>query len=812
MVSSKVPSRSFWHQVSIAVFPLAAFILANSISVEGQAKSASVSGQVSDQSGAAISGASARLWQQSTGFDRIAKTDNSGLFLFRDVLGGKYNLSVSSSGFSALTREIVVSAGRTDSADFVLHPAALAEEMVVSVNRIAETPEVLEQIPGSVDVIDKKMLETSRAFTFTEALRKVAGVQVRDEEGFGLRPNIGIRGLNPTRSSKVLLLEDGIPLTYAPYGDNASYYHPPIDRFESLEVLKGSGQILYGPSTVGGVINYITPTPPQKRSGYVTLIGGNRDYLNGHINYGGTWNGTGLLFDYTHKQGRGSRESTRSGLNDLNFKALAAIGSRHALTLKANYYGEDSNVTYSGLREDEYRVNPRQNPFRNDFFDGDRYGASASHAVIFNNSLALTTNAYGQIFQRHWWRQSSNSNQRPNDSADPACGDMANLNSTCGNEGRLRKYYVWGVEPRLRASHRLFGLRNEADLGFRMHFETQDRRQENGNRPASRTGVIVEDNERKNQAYSGFVQNRFQWRDWTITPGIRLEHIKYERTNRLAHNGAGIAGKTDLTQLVPGLGVSYSPRPGTTFFAGVHRGFAPPRTEDIISNTTGGSVELDPELSWNYEIGARALVHPGVRVEATFFRMDYENQIIPASLAGGIGAALTNGGETLHQGAELTARVDTGTIFKSKHNFYARTAYTYLPLARFDGKRFSNVPGFVSVNITANRLPYAPKHLLNFSVGYSNPAGIDALVEAAGVSEQFGDDLNTITPTPDGQRGLIRGYKIWNATVNYKVEAMRATFFFTVKNLLDSTFIVDRARGILPSSPRLAQAGLKFHF
>lgn len=173
MVSSKVPSRSFWHQVSIAVFPLAAFILANSISVEGQAKSASVSGQVSDQSGAAISGASARLWQQSTGFDRIAKTDNSGLFLFRDVLGGKYNLSVSSSGFSALTREIVVSAGRTDSADFVLHPAALAEEMVVSVNRIAETPEVLEQIPGSVDVIDKKMLETSRAFTFTEALRKV---------------------------------------------------------------------------------------------------------------------------------------------------------------------------------------------------------------------------------------------------------------------------------------------------------------------------------------------------------------------------------------------------------------------------------------------------------------------------------------------------------------------------------------------------------------------------------------------------------------------------------------------------------------
>ncbi|HLF84656.1 MAG TPA: TonB-dependent receptor, partial [Blastocatellia bacterium] len=185
---------------------------------------------------------------------------------------------------------------------------------------------------------------------------------------------------------------------------------------------------------------------------------------------------------------------------------------------------------------------------------------------------------------------------------------------------------------------------------------------------------------------------------------------------------------------------------------------------------------------------------------------------IPASLAGGIGAALTNGGETLHQGAELTARVDTGTILSSQHNFYVRNAYTYLPIAKLEGKRFSNVPGFNSVSITGNRLAYAPEHLLNFSVGYSNPSGVDALLEAVRVSEQFGDDLNTITPTPDGQRGLIPGYTIWNATINYNIEAMRTTFFVTVKNLLDSTFIVDRARGILPSSPRLAQAGLKFNF
>ncbi len=91
-------------------------------------------------------------------------------------------------------------------------------------------------------------------FNFSEALRKVSGVNVRDEEGFGLRPNIGIRGTNPTRSTKILLLEDGVPLAYAPYGDNASYYHPPVERFESIEILKGAGQIEYGPVTVAGAL------------------------------------------------------------------------------------------------------------------------------------------------------------------------------------------------------------------------------------------------------------------------------------------------------------------------------------------------------------------------------------------------------------------------------------------------------------------------------------------------------------------------------------------------------------------------------
>jgi len=775
------------------------------------AQAATLQGRVLDPTGARVVAATVLLRQGGAETAQTVVTDETGAFQFSGLPAGRFLVRVTATGFAAFEDELTLASGESRKVEWVLRLASVAEQVVVTAARITGEEEAARLLPGTVNVLDRQTLESSRVFTFTEALRKVPGLFVRDEEGFGLRPNIGIRGLNPTRSSKVLLLEDGIPLAYAPYGDNASYYHPPIDRFEEVEVLKGSGQILYGPSTVGGVINYLTPPPPGKSSGSVRLLGGNREYFNGHLSYGGTWGNTGLLLDYLRKQGEGARANTHAALNDVNFKLLTALGARQAFTLRTNYYGEDSNVTYSGLRQDEYAANPRQNPFRNDFFFGDRWGLSATHSYVFTSAALLTTTFYWSHFQRDWWRQSSNSNQRPNDSADPNCGGMQNLDTTCGNEGRLREYSSGGFEPRLHIRHALLGVRNETDLGGRAHTETQDRRQENGAFPTARTGTLVESNVRRNQAYSAFVQNRFLLGKWSLTPGVRLERIFYERTNRLANGGAGATGKTGLTQVVPGLGVSYAWTQNTSFFAGVHRGFAPPRTEDIVTNS-GGTVELDPELSWNYEVGVRSQPHRAVRLQAAFFRMNYENQVIPASVAGGIGATLTNGGQTLQQGAEWSARVDAGGLLGSPHNIYLRLAYTYLPIAEFTGTRTSSVSGFESVSVSGNRLPYAPHHMLNFVVGYVHPRGLDMLPEAVSVSKQFGDDLNTIAPTPDGQRGLIPGSTLWNATVNYTVEAWRSTFFVSLKNLFDRTVIVDRTRGILPSSPRLLQAGLKLRF
>lgn len=778
-------------------------------------EAAGIAGRVLDQTDTPIVGATVLLSPQAApavpSVTRTSITNADGAFSFPGLHAGDYELVVSAPFFSIDRRTVRVGASHVD-LHVTLTAGAFSEEVTVVGTRVGDSTATLRRLPGAVSTLDRADLAGSEVHNVNEALRKVAGVHARDEEGFGLRPNLGIRGLNPTRSTKVLLLEDGVPFTMAPYGDNASYYHPSIERFEGVEVLKGSGQIAYGPQTIGGIVNYLTPDVPARPAGWARLALGTRHHLNASGAFGTTLGRVGVLIDGLRREGDGARDRISSNVNDVTAKVQIALARSHTLLLKLNRYDEDSAITYSGLTQAEYDANPRQNPFVNDAFAADRRAVTATWRAAFSPSLLMTTNVYGYVFDRDWWRQSSNSSQRPNDRLDPACGGMANLSTTCGNEGRLRQYKVWGVEPRVRATPTLGGVENETDFGLRIHAERQDRLQKNGATPLARDGVVVEDNLRENLAVSAFVQNRVLLGRLTLTPGLRIERVSYDRTNRLANAGAGVSGRTELTQWIPGIGAAIAASPRLTVFGGVHRGFAPPRTEDVINNATGGVVELDPELSWDTELGVRWMAPAGASVDATWFRMDYENQIVPASLAGGIGATLTNGGSTLHQGLEVSGRLDTAGLIATAHNVYGRLAYTALTTARFTGTRFSTVPGAAGISVTGHRLPYAPEHLLTFTLGYQHPSGIDAQIELVRVSDQFSDDLNSIAPSADGQLGLIPGHSVWNAAVSYLIAPLKGSVFVAIKNASDALYIVDRSRGVIPGMPRTVQAGVRFRF
>jgi Fe(3+) dicitrate transport protein len=707
---------------------------------------------------------------------------------------------------------------RTAAADPVQLAAAVDAENIIL---ILGTKDRLAKIPGSSAEITTEKLELGRPFSLNEALRQVPGLIVRDEEGIGLRPNIGVRGLNPTRSAEVLLLEDGIPVSFAPYGDNASYYHPPIDRFDRVEILKGAGQIAFGPHTVGAVINYLTPSPTDDFSGKLGAKIGNRDFYDLKARLSGTAGAVGLLFDATLKEADGARDNMHSRLLDVNGKAVIDVSETHSLTLRGNFYDENNQQPYSGLTLAEFTANTRFNPFVNDDFDVQRFGLSATHAWDATDQLKLLTTIFYTHVDRAWWRQSSNSLQRPNDASDPRCGGMANLLTTCGNEGRIRKYEVFGVEPRGRVTFD-FG---EIDFGVRFQTERQRRTQLNGDTPTARTaGTSVnaglrEMNNRSVDAWSGFVQPRFDFGDISVTPGVRVEHIKYKRTNLLN----GTIGKAQTTEVIPGVGISWTVSDSLTGFAGVHRGFSPPGVADIIDGT-GGAFDLDAETSWNWEAGFRAKPVPGISANITYFRLDFSNQVIAASLAGGVTAnpsAPLNAGKTVHQGLEASVEINGKDVWATGDlNPFLRVAHTWVPTAKFRSDRFLRPVDQISgatlsaaalLNVRGNRLPYAPKHALTATAGVSWTQGHSVQAEYVYVSSQFGDDLNTKPIVASGQRGRIPGYGIVNLTANVAV-ADGVTLIATAKNVFDKTYIVDLGRGILTAQPALFQGGVSWKF
>ncbi len=792
--------------IAVARAALAQVALAGAFAAIALAQGpAVVSGRVVDSTGGVVPGASVTVRRQTGQVLASVQTDAEGRFRASCHAEGPAVVSAVLDGFSLAQADVVL-AVRPVTVELMLRPGGLSEDLTVIGSRLVGSEESLRRVPGSFGLLSRETLEASHVFSTSEALRKVPGVTVRDEEGLGLRPNIGMRGLNPTRSTKVLLLEDGVPVAFAPYGDNASYYHPPIERFDRVEVLKGSSQIVQGPVTLGGVVNYITPDASTEPSGTASLSGGNRAYLNLVGSVGGTLGRTGVFVQAVQKTGDGARDNVHSDLTDAMVKVARPLRGTQHLTLKGSFYREDSQVTYSGLREAEFAAAPRQNPFADDGFKGARTGLSGAYRALVFSRVALTGTVYASHFARDWWRQSSNSAQRPNDSSDPDCGGMANLATTCGNEGRLRRYWHLGGEVRARVGFSA-GVPQETDFGFRLHTEDQNRRQVNGASPRARAGTLVEHNIRTTDAVSTFVQHRAMAGAWTVTPGVRVERIAYSRTNRLVT----VSGETQLTEVVPGFGVSYGVNADSTLFGGVHKGFAPPRAEDIINNSTGGVIDLEPERSWNYEIGGRTRAGQVLALDATFFRMDYENQIVPASLAGGVGATLTNGGQTLQQGVEAGADLTWRGIASTRHGVYSRLAYTWLPVARFDGVRTSSVAGSTTVSVSGNRLPYAAEHSGSFSVGYRHAAGLDLQVEAQFLGDQFSDDLNSSAPSADGQRGAIAQYTYWNAAASWRLPR-GGSVFLAVKNLADRTFIVDRVRGILPGHPRLVHVGTSWRF
>lgn len=724
-------------------------------------------------------------------------------------------------------------------------------------------PTALEAVPGSSAVVSGKQLEAERPYSIREALQGVPGLHVVGEDAFGLNLNIGLRGLDPRRTSRTLLLEDGMPIHLAPYSDPSSHYHTPLERIGRVEVIKGSGQIIHGPQTVGGVINFVTKPVPRTFGGEVDLSIGDRSFgrAAAAIGSGGEWGG--WLAEAALRRGQGSRDGSFHRIRDVSLKTEFDLTSNQSLRLKFGYYEEDSKFGEAGLDQARFDANPFANPFRNDVFELERRAFQGIHTLNFSETSRLSTQVYYQKTDRASYRQldtiaefegvevdadgnpleaelengtlrSRAPDSGPRNEACRIAGsgidysvpngfeDYAHL---CGNQMRPRDFEVYGIEPRLELQHNTFGLRSELVTGVRLHKEQISRKRYNGTFPTAREGsagtYFRDQLDIDTDAVAAYVQNTFYTGNWSITPGLRYENYRQKSTQVLAREDRDVNNGRSLTQrnseLLPGLGVTWFGLPKTTVFAGIHRGVAPPRPDANLSPLDDEYQKVDPEVSTNIELGVRTSPAKGLQIEATLFQIDFKNQIVPG-YAVGRAQTFSNAGSTLNRGVELGGRFDFGALHGNPHNPYVTLGYTHLATAKFDSDLLTPVFELgetdtdTFVNARGNRLPYAPKHLLSFGVGYEHGSTWDARIGLTHVSKQFSDAANSVVPDPNGQSGLIPSYTTLNASFNYRLPQQGVTLYLSGTNLTDKTYLVSRVNGAFAGAPRQLFAGARIKF
>ncbi len=678
----------------------------------------------------------------------------------------------------------------------------------------------LLRIPGSASLLLKADIEKVGAVSGNEVIRRITGIHVVDEEGLGLRTNIGIRGLDPDRSRTVLMLEDGIPIALAPYGEPEMYFTPAIDRMSGIEVLKGSGSILYGPQTFGGVINYQTANPPATPTFNALVRGGQEGFFTGRFNYGTTSGNTGFMASYLRKQGK-SVGLVDFGIHDINAKFKMVLGNRSVAGVKLGIYDESSNATYVGLTQPMYdsglydftQLAP------DDKLAIRRYSGSVNHHFFFNDNLQLKTIAFAYTTSRDWSRQDFTISPSPTTTYIRTVGDTGTpggaiyfLDRT-GN--RNRAFEVYGLEPRLSANFAVGSLYNELDAGVRYLFERALEQRIDGTTSRPTTGTLREDEIRTGRAWSAYVQNKlYLTHRISFTPGVRLENFSYKRDIlRINNTNVSVTQDDNLMKIIPGAGLNMVMSSTSSLFAGVHRGFGPPRVKDAISSG-GASEQLDAELSWNYEIGTRIAAVRGLSTEFTVFYMDFTNQIIPVSeSSGGIGqpvaSGLVNGGETSHKGIELSVNGKVGELTSSTIglNFSVNATVSE---ATFSSDRFLT-SGATNVNIKGNRLPYAPEFMLSSTLEWIAKDKFSFGITSTYVGRQFGDALNTTAGNLNGRTGEIPSWHIVDANLTIPIQAIDGLQFnVNIKNIFDQRYIVSRRpQGIRVGLPRFFTAGFE---
>lgn len=655
---------------------------------------------------------------------------------------------------------------------------------------IGSKTEDRQRLPAANTLVTAEELRIQQPRSTEEALRGVPGVSIKPEEETAIVGNIGIRGLSSS-DYKTLILEDGVPVAPGLFVGNGRYYNPRVQRMDGIEVLRGAGSLRYGPSTIGGVINYVTKNPEPGIK--VDLHTGSFNTHEWGVEAGGQADSGdatfGAVISRVKSDGFMDKEFS---MRDIMLKAGLVFGGNQRVGLKYTDYQNDANISYRGVFLAEYEAGSDRNPAPDDWFLTGRRSVDLNHEWAINDQLRLNTIAFSSELYRDYWRFATNN------AASAAARRWIYTDSLNGNN---RAFERLGIDSRLFLQHETFGFINEAEVGLRFMSEEMHDVTIAATRASQRSGTVNREVIDAADSWSMHLQNRFLLTDrLALTAGLRAEVYEQTRHDLRRTEAQGNRAKTNNTELLPGVGFTWSFSDQIQGFANAYKAFSPALNGDALNGLD--DQELSAERSINMEAGIRGSAGD-LEYEATIFRMDFDNQIIPANSNSQF--QVTNGGETLHQGLEL------GVGTRLRGGFSVDANLTYIADAKFVGDRFSRAGALTTPN--DNRVPYTPEWIANLVVSYER-GPLRSSVRVHHTGSQFTDALNTraINESLTGFfTGEINSYTLADVSMLYRLND-RLEFGVTVKNLADERYIASLRQGIYVGPERSYDVGISYRF
>lgn len=694
-------------------------------------------------------------------------------------------------------------------------PLALADEAPLTLEpmQIIGDRSDARVLPGSGAVVEKKQLDVEGTTDIHQVLKTVPGVYAREEEGEGLRPNIGIRGATAERSGNVTLMEDGVLLAPAPYSNPAAYFFPTMMRISGVEILKGAPLLRHGPQTTGGVVNLLSTPIPAQRQGNVEAVMDERGSTDLHLNYGDQSGPWGWLLETVQRNGDGWKEIDRSN-RDSGFDVedyvgkLRWQGERQAFQLKLQYSEEISNETYLGLTDADFDRDPnrRYGLSSIDQMDNQHFGFNLTHEFDWTDRVQSTTTIYYNDFKRDWFKLAEGGGF-----VDAANGGDANAQGILDGDVDVtdleykhnsRAYTSEGLQTNFDVD---LGA-HQLSLGGRYHEDEMDRFQPvevydqvNGSLVFQR---IEQPSGGNNRFETGEALSLWALDQWQLNDALRLNlALRYEdvETSRTQYDDAdrtviGGTRSNNSEEWLPGVSFTFDLNDQWQLLAGGHRGFSP---------LGGGAKSFEePETSVNWEAGARYF-GDRVFVEAIGFFSDFSDKVENCSVGTPCSNGATSGtfttGEAKIAGLEfqVSSEFNQGAFLIPMD-----LTYTYTSAENSKDNPTSGLN-------KGDKLKEVPEHQLSARVGLEHSSGwnnyavvkyLDELCMVAGCN-------NTATDLDVTESLVVVDY------ISQYALSQDTNVFLRAENLFDQQKIVSRLPdGARPNKPQTFSVGMRHSF